>query len=186
MCISGCGSSSDTGTRAASNTSPAANSAAPVNAPVPGIPTNAAVPANDANVPSAGPLDMANRRKISDTNPNGPVPPPTRTPGPENSEFDTTMDKQGNFVEERFFKDHPVLIKAIRTLYGPNNSEVKVYLKSGKVVTIPGNKVDVLSKVQTSLLLSLAGVKMPAPPVQARPSTPGPTKHGEGAPKPTQ
>ncbi len=102
---------------------------------------------------------LATKKKMVDTNPNAPIPEPQRNPGPENSEIATTMDKQGNFIELRWFKGDPLIVKAERTIFGPEKSTIKIWLKNGKELTVSGDKVDSLATVQKDALLVLAGVK---------------------------
>ena len=89
----------------------------------------------------------------------GKIPEPQRMPAGENSEFATTMDKQGNFLEMRYFKNHPAIVKVERTLYGPNDSSLKIWLKGGKVVTASGNGIENLTAESSLTFMKLAGIQ---------------------------
>ncbi len=86
---------------------------------------------------------------------------PTRVPAGENSEVSSTMDKQGNFVESRFFKGHPQLEKVERTYLDPKNSTLKIFLKGGKVVTVSGDKIKDFVGTSSAMYLEMAGIKTP-------------------------
>ncbi|MBX3300336.1 MAG: hypothetical protein KF736_12830 [Acidobacteria bacterium] len=123
---------------------------------------NAPMPSIDT--PGTGGIgQQAGRRQIVE---GPPLPPGTKTPvmpAPENSEVQTTMGKDGSFIETRTFKDHKYLIKAVRTVNGRNESVV-VYLKNGRSVKIPSDKIPSVVTVPSILLTDLAGVKQPPPP----------------------
>lgn len=122
--------------------------------------TVASVPvAPEAPGPVSGPLTGPPRKPLVDSNPNGPIPEPQRVPASENSEMSTTMDKAGNFVETRYFKTDPMLVKVQRTWLGPGKSTLKIWLKNGKEVTASGDKIENLSIAPIPSLLALAGVK---------------------------
>jgi hypothetical protein len=118
----------------------------------------------NADVPSQGPIETPNRKKEFDTNPNGPIRPATRVAAPENSEFANSMDKQGHFLEERYFVANKYLTQAERTWLAPGESTVKVWLKNGRQVSIPGEKISDLKNIPIENLLALAGVKVAPPP----------------------
>lgn len=88
--------------------------------------------------------------------------PPTRIPAPENSEVATTMDASGNFVENRWFKNHPQLSRIERTWLDAEKSTLKIYLRDGRVVTAPGDSVKTLPSHPSSSFLELAGLRAPA------------------------
>jgi hypothetical protein len=74
-------------------------------------------------------------------------------------------------IETRTFKGHPQLLKVVKSGM-PTQATVKIYLKSGKIIEIPGEKVPNLSAAQASDLLTAAGVKPEAPrPADTRPVT---------------
>ena len=67
---------------------------------------------------------------------------PTRVPAAGYSEIASTMDKQGNFVETRYFKGKQAIEKVERTWLGPTNTSLKITLKGGKVLTTSGDNID--------------------------------------------
>ena len=70
------------------------------------------------------------------------VPTAMTQPLPENSEISTEMNSKGYVLETRTFKDHPVLAKIEKTTISPNKTELKVYLKNGKVYDVPEGKIE--------------------------------------------
>ena len=123
--------------------------------------TVASVPvAPEVPGPASGPLSGVKTGKpLVDSKPDGPIPEPQRVPASENSEMSTTMDKAGNFVETRYFKTDPLLVKVQRTWLGPGKSTLKIWLKNGKQVDASGDSVENLSIAPIPSLLALAGVK---------------------------
>lgn len=125
--------------------------------------TLASVPAGpEQGTVAANGMD-AKRKVMVDTGPGGPIPEGQRVPASENSEIATTMDKAGNFVETRYFKTDPMLVKVQRTWLGPNKSTLKIWLKNGKEVTASGDSIPNLAGAPVASLLALAGIKTAAP-----------------------
>ena len=156
---------------AVSQNSVSANTANARNAEPSANPANSdSQPGTVASVPIApevpgtasGPL-VEKRKTLVDSNPGGPIPEGQRVPASENSEIATTMDNAGNFVETRYFKTDPMLVKVQRTWLGPGRSTLKIWLKNGKEVTASGDKIENLSIAPIPSLLALAGVKTAAP-----------------------
>jgi len=83
---------------------------------------------------------------------------PTAFPAPDNSEYVTTMSKEGTPVETRTFKNHPQLSKIVRTWISIKDKKTEVYLKNGKVVSVPADKLENINSVPASLILQAAGV----------------------------
>lgn len=79
------------------------------------------------------------------------------TAAPDNSEVSSDMNLKGQPVEIRSFKNHPLLIKVERV--DLDNSNVKVYLKNGKVLTIPEDKASGFLTASASEILEAVGVK---------------------------
>jgi len=75
---------------------------------------------------------------------------------PDNSEITSTMNAKGQPLETRAFKNHPVLVKIERT--DLNDRDIKVYLKSGKVVILPENKAGGFLTVPASDILKAIGL----------------------------
>lgn len=160
--VSGCSSGASTSNNGSANTAGTGDTVSSSTVPDPG--NSNIQPQTAATVPVgpevATPDSMlAGKKKLVDANPNAPIPEPQRNPGPENSEIATTMDKQGNFIELRWFNGDPIIVKAERTIFGPGKATIKIWLKNGKELTVSGDKVDSLATVQKDTLLVLAGVK---------------------------
>jgi hypothetical protein len=123
--------------------------------------------ADMVNAPSNSNLTNQNQRPIV----NGPMMPnakPVDVPRPYNSTMSTSMDKQGKFVETRKFKDDPQISKVERM---QQLKKVKLYLRSGKVIDLPFDKVgNIFVDGSPAELLQLAGIKPPSTPVSTNPA----------------
>ena len=76
-------------------------------------------------------------------------------PAPENSEFGAVLT---DFVfERRTFKNHPQLLKLEKMTRGENKT-IKVYLREGKIIEIPGTKIDFISTASSASILQAAGM----------------------------
>lgn len=76
-------------------------------------------------------------------------------PAPEDSEFGAVLADM--VFERRTFKSHPRLSKVEKTTKGGNKT-IKVYLKDGKVLEIPGEKIEFISKATSASILQAAGI----------------------------
>ena len=128
---------------------------------VSGVVNSVPVAENQPDTPTNSPKLNKDRRLIETS---GTPPPQQRVPAAENSEISTTMDKQGNFVETRFFKGHPQIDKVERTWLDPTKTLLKISLKNGKVIPVTGAKIDNFATLPASNFLELAGLKAPATP----------------------
>ena len=77
---------------------------------------------------------------------------------PDNSTFSSRLTDVA--VETRTFRSHPQLIKVVKTI-APGKTEIKVYLKGGKVVEVPADKIANLATIQAVDILSLVGISPP-------------------------
>lgn len=95
-----------------------------------------------------------------DTNP-APIPAVAATPNaaPDNSELSSTMNAQGTPIETRVFKSNPTLAKIERTFADLENPVTKVYLKNGKVLTMPKGAVEKPETATADEILRAVGVK---------------------------
>ncbi len=76
-------------------------------------------------------------------------------PAPENSEFAAVL---ADYVfERRTFKSHPRLSKVEKITKGAQKT-IKVYLTDGKVIDLPGEKIDFISTVSSGAILRAAGL----------------------------
>jgi hypothetical protein len=71
-------------------------------------------------------------------------------------------------IETRVFKSHPQLVKVVKSGM-PGKMTIKVYLKGGKVVDVPGDKFPNLGAETAASILDAAGIKAPQPPSSTRP-----------------
>jgi len=91
-------------------------------------------------------------------------------PAPDNSEYQTTMDKTGAAIETRTFHDNPYITKVTRTWKGVNDKSIAIYLKSGKVVNLPGDKLPEIRSLPVESFYEAAGVKVAPPVVKGPPA----------------
>jgi hypothetical protein len=82
---------------------------------------------------------------------------------PDNSEMSTIGKPDGSFVETRRFLNHPQLEKIERTIRSMEDITLKAYLRNGKVITIPTDKLKNYKTVSASDVLRIAGVKIETP-----------------------
>ena len=92
-------------------------------------------------------------------------------PAPDNSTFTSFLTDAG--YEIRTFKNHPQLLKVEKKITPDGKQAVKVFLRDGKVVELPGQKIPVLATIPAAQILEAAGIRPPAPPA---PAGPPPTK----------
>ena len=91
-------------------------------------------------------------------------------PGPDDSEYAATMDKSGVAIETRTFRSDKYISKVVRTTRDPQNTTTAIYLRSGKVVTLAGDKWPDIRSQPLSVIYEAAGIK--APPAQLQPKAP--------------
>jgi hypothetical protein len=152
----GCGGSS---TESNANTVEVTNSN-PANSAgiVPYTPTNGnSIDANAAN------LSNANQAQVKVVTPPANAKPMT-FPAPDDSEYSSTMDKTGAAIERRVFHNDPQLVKVEKVWKGVNDKTISIYLKNGKVVKLPGDKIENINSQPASVFLDAAGVKPTAAP----------------------
>lgn len=78
-------------------------------------------------------------------------------PAPDNSTFTSAMDKDGNFMEIRVFKEHPMLVKVERKIIG-KQSVYKVFLKNGKILEAPADKMNNFRNLAPENILDAVGL----------------------------
>ena len=79
------------------------------------------------------------------------------TVAPDNSEISTEMNKQGQPIETRTFRDNSSLDKVVRTYVTTENPQVKVFLKNGKVLDLPKSKIDNIFNASADEILNAVG-----------------------------
>lgn len=154
--IFGACSSSDPGTNSAANNS---------NMPVNRIDT-VNINAPNANVNALNPIGAnANLKNIQILTPGKANMSRMGKAAPDNSEMFAELGEVP--IETRVFKNHPQLIKVVKSGIPPNQT-IKVYLKGGKIVDLPGNKIANLGIEPAASILQAAGIQPPAPPAGSR------------------
>jgi len=66
---------------------------------------------------------------------------PITQSAPDNSEFQSLMNNQGQPVEMRVFKNHPTILKVEKIYVTLENPMIKIYLKNGKTVNLTADKI---------------------------------------------
>jgi len=149
-------SSSDPGTNSAGNNS---------NMPINRIDTvNIDAPNTNVNVNAFNPIGAnANLKNVQIIKPGKMT--PLGKAAPDNSEIFAELGEVP--IETRVFKSHPQLIKVIKSGIPPNQT-IKVYLKGGKTVDLPGDKITNLGTESAANILQAAGIQPAAPPAVTR------------------
>ena len=86
-------------------------------------------------------------------------------PAPDDSVIVTTMNRQGNPVETRTFNRHPLLAKVEKITIG-KDPQYKVYLRSGKVLNAPVDKMENFRALAPENILDAVG-QLPKPAADA-------------------
>jgi hypothetical protein len=94
-------------------------------------------------------------KKLASNSAAGSIPVQTGRPAPDDSTFTSTLTDVGR--ETRIFRKHPQLLKVEKVIEIGKQS-VKVYLRSGRVIDLPGEKIPNLSTIPASEILQIAGV----------------------------
>ena len=163
--LTACGSKPDEVRKAASpgNSNVTANTASPSAAgqtPIPGIEGPNVAANADINAPAAGEIMTPKRRELVDVP--GPVLPPAPIPAPEDSTVTSMMDKSGIAYETRVFGSDQQIAK-VQKVFNATNTTAKIYLKSGKVVTVAADKIPALFTISLAEIKKLAGITPPPP-----------------------
>src|SRR5215207_10475605 len=78
-------------------------------------------------------------------------------PAPDNSTFASYLGEEG--FEIRTFKSHPQLSKVEKRTAADGTQTLKIFLRGGRVIEMPGNKINPLSTAPASLILQIANVQ---------------------------
>ena len=97
-------------------------------------------------------------------------------PAPDNSTFTSYLAEAG--YEIRTFKNHPQLLKVEKKTIADGSQSLKIYLRDGRVVELPGQRITILATASAAFILEAAGVK-PAQPQQPASGTAPAKKTGE-------
>jgi hypothetical protein len=157
LVLIGCGSTESNTNTMAVNTGPNLNSQ---NASLPNSANANFNSANSFNANANRPMDaqiqrLEEIRKAANRS-GKPIPNLNSRPAPEDSTITATLT---DFAREtRTWKKHPVLLK-VEKVHDGGNGSIKVYLRSGKVIDLPGKAIGRLDQIQASAILQLAGVE---------------------------
>lgn len=88
-------------------------------------------------------------------------------PAPDNSTFVAFLTDAG--YEIRIFKSHPQLVRVEKRV-ASDSQTIKVFLRGGRVVELPGNSISMLATASANTILLAAGVQPTAVPQKAAPS----------------
>jgi hypothetical protein len=124
----------------------------------PGIMTPGNAVNIDINAPGDPNIAMRSKKQIIDHPGPGPAGPLPARPAGDNSMISTTMTADGSFLESRVFIGDPFVSKVEKRSNGADQT-VKIFLKTGRVVGVPGNMVASLQNVPLATLKTLAGIK---------------------------
>src|SRR5687767_11794735 len=191
LIFAACSSSTEQNTKvstnatAANGTTTSTASANPTNVNSAPIADGSVMPPQpvDANVPAAGTLEPPTmlRDKLKRARELGAAAGPSidprefalknARPAPDNSTFASYLADAG--YEIRSFKNHPQLLKVEKKISSDGKQSMKIFLRDGKVVELPGQRITVLATASAAHILEAAGIRAPA---ERAPSGPPPVK----------
>lgn len=156
---------SNSGSTAISRTIPAANQAIPPPANQTNSSAENSINANKIVIEDLGAISRRNLERLKskgggDMNA-APIAAVTPAPSvaPDNSEVSSTMNEKGVPIETRVFKNHPILAKMEKSFADIEKPLIKVYLKNGKILIAPNDKISNTATVPADEILRLVGVK---------------------------
>lgn len=106
----------------------------------------------------------------------GPIPAgaaPLKREAPDNSQYWSTLTDVA--VETRQFRDNAQIGK-VEKINDGTRSTIKIYLRNGKLVELPGERVADISRESVTTFITLAGLKPPAAPQPPPAGPPNPEK----------
>lgn len=142
------------------------------------------VPANATNAAAADAMPNMMEERMNQMRKVGEAGPPVNAaevarknarPAPDNSTFSTYLTDAGYEIRE--FKNHPQLLRVEKKIESNGHQTLKIYLRDGKVVELPGQRITVLSSATAQYILEQAGIK----PVQPKPPVTGPAESKKSA-----
>lgn len=154
--LGGCAGAPDAGSNGAANTT---NAAVAENASNPGMIApafNNAVNVNGMVVPDNVNVVVIDTNKAKPTL--------LTRPAPDDSEVSMEMNKAGQPVQTRIFKNHPVLLKVEKIYLGPKETKYTVHLKNGRVLPLEEGKLSDFLIAPPQDILAAVGVKNQASP----------------------
>ena len=78
-------------------------------------------------------------------------------PAPDNSTFTSYLTDAG--YEIRTFKSHPQLLKVEKKTVADGSQSLKIFLRDGRVIEMPGQRITVLATATAAYILETAGIK---------------------------
>ena len=112
-------------------------------------------PATDGNVANQrSKLDPPLKNAGANPAPAGAPVAPASRPAPDNSTFSSQLTDVAR--ETRTFQRHPQLLKVEKTIE-PGKSSIKVFLRGGKVIDLPGDRIDSLATIPAADIMGLIG-----------------------------
>jgi hypothetical protein len=124
---------------------------APVD-PATAVSTDANSAAADAIDPRKRKMDLVKQGQLNSQA--GAPPKPVPQPAPDNSTY--TVVLADAVRESRIFRAHPQLAK-VEKVTDTSGATIKVYLKSGQVVSLPGDRIPMLSTAPASAIMNAVG-----------------------------
>ena len=106
--------------------------------------------------PNAFNATTANIRQVNVNAPSNTIPLAGRT-APDDSIFYSTMNKKGEPMEIRVFNSDPVIARVERTISGKESS-YKVFLKNGRTVDAPADKMANFAAIAPANILEAIGM----------------------------
>lgn len=79
---------------------------------------------------------------------------------PDNSQYEVEMNRAGFPVETRTFTSDKYIAKVVRSWQDPTKKTISIYLKSGKVVSVAGDKWPDIKSQPVSVFYEAAGIKL--------------------------
>ena len=121
---------------------------------------NRAAPAGNTDISELpdSPMKQSLRKRAESSKPIDPNASKILTTAPDNSEISTRMDKDGTPIETRTFKSSEKLAKVERIYTDLKNPTIRVYLKNGKTIDLPKDKISDIFSVSANEILKAAGV----------------------------
>jgi hypothetical protein len=191
LTLAACSSSNEAKPSAGGNTVATGNTAAPVGAPSSNTGNSntnvmvdgatVALQPVDANLlkgetPDEGIQSPQMQNRLKRKTGDGPAGPPVDVaalamklarPAPDDSTFTSYLSEAG--YEIRTFRSHPQLKKVEKRTTDDGKVTIKVFLRNGKVIELPGTAIQVLSNAPAFQIMDAAGVSAPATPSQSNP-----------------
>lgn len=150
-------SSSEVATNASNTAAKGANNVAVSNAAsvnVADLNPNILVNANIETASNRFELKREEMRNAANSASAKPLPMNAR-PAPEDSTITTQLTDVAR--ETRVWQKHPTLAK-VEKIYDGKGSSIKVYLRDGRVIALPGTAIPQLEQIPSATVLTLAGI----------------------------